>query len=307
MVFVSKTKRDIADELHKQARKTFKRRRTIIKGFADLWQADLAEMQSYYRQNNGYRYILVVIDCFSKYMWTQPIKNKTSSDVLKAMKDIIQVAGYTPNNLQTDQGTEFYNKYFSKLANDYKINHYSTFSTKKAAIVERVIRTLKGWIYKEFSIRGKYKWIDKLSEITSKYNNKVHRTTKMKPVDVTPETQLTVYNHSKIALKAKYKVNDIVRISKYKHLFAKGYTPNFTTELFKIVKVNITNPVTYMLEDMTGKPIRGCFYEMELQKTKHPDVYLVEKVIKKKPTKYYVKWLGFPSNANSWIEKNQIV
>lgn len=303
---MSNAKREIANELHKAARKNFKRRKTIIKHFADLYQSDLAEFQPYAKVNNGYRYILIVIDCFSKFLWTRPLKNKTAEEVEAAMRDIFEKVKYTPKHLQTDLGKEFYNKRFSKLMKDYQINHYSTFSTKKAAIAERVIRTIKTWLYKEFSVRGEYKWIDILDSITEKYNNKVHSTTGMRPVDVTSATKLNVYNRPKLFLKAKYKIGDIVRLSKYKAVFEKGYTPNYSTELFKIVKVQITNPVTYLLEDLEQKPIKGCFYESELQKTKFPDTYLIERVLKTKGTKLFVSWLGLPPKFNSWIDKHDI-
>nr|CAH7717032.1 unnamed protein product [Callosobruchus chinensis] len=120
-------------------------------------------------------------------------------------------------------------------------------------------------------------------------------------------TRQQSYNHLKIASFGKLEINDIVRVSKSKHLFEKGYTPNWTTELFKIVKVNISSPVTYMLEDMNGDPIKGALYEEELQKTLAPDIYLVEKVLKRKDGKMYVKWLGFDSNKSSWVKEADIV
>lgn len=304
---MSNVKRLIVNELHKCARRNFRRRRTIIKGFDDLWQVDLAEMQSFTTENKGHRYILIVINCYSKYVWAKPLKNKTAIEVHYAMKNILREADYSPKNLQSDFGKEFYNRQFSSLMKEYNINHYSTFSTKKAAIVERVIRTLKNWLYKEFSTRGNYKWIDILPNIIKLYNNKVHRTTGMRPVDVKYSTKLRVYNHPKIALKAKFRVGDVVRISKYKSVFEKGYTANYSTELFKVTKVNITNPITYKIRDVFNRRIKGCFYEYELQKTKYPDVYLVEKILKKKNKKLFVKWLGLPSEQNDWINKADIV
>ncbi|KAJ8943887.1 hypothetical protein NQ317_001396 [Molorchus minor] len=228
------------------ARRNFIRRKTIIKGLHDLWQIDLAEMQPCANENNGYRYILVVIDCYSKYVWTRPLRNKTGIEVTNAMKDVIRKAGSSPTNLQSDNGTEFYNRNFSALMKSWDINHYSTFSTKKAAIVERVIRTLKTWLYTEFSARGSYNWLDILPTITRKYNNKIHRTINMRPSEVTSSTLSEAYSHPKIALKPKYHIGDIVGISKYKGVFDKGFTANFSTELFRIVKVNITNPTLFI-------------------------------------------------------------
>ncbi|KAK9744508.1 hypothetical protein QE152_g7667 [Popillia japonica] len=216
-----------------------------------------------------------------------------------------------PSNLQTDAGTEFYNTSFKALMKKYNINHYSTFSTKKASIVERVIRTLKEKNYRTFCLSGSYKWIDILPKIIEDYNNTKHRTIGMKPAKVTPEHERqllsSMYNNIKIQGAQRFRVGDIVRLNKHKTIFEKGYLPNWTTELFKITKANITNAATYMLEDMQGKPILGSFYEQELQKAEHADVYLVEKVIKRKDDKHFVKWLGLPSTQNSWISKNDLL
>ena len=105
----------------------------------------------------------------------------------------------------------------------------------------------------------------------------------------------------------KYKVGDIVRVSKYKKLFEKGYTPNWTTENFKIVAINRKKPVTFILKDLNNEVIAGRFYEHEISIVKHPHVYLVEKILKEKNNKLYVKWLGFDTKQNSWIDEWDIV
>ncbi|XP_018406601.1 PREDICTED: uncharacterized protein LOC108782743 [Cyphomyrmex costatus] len=117
----------------------------------------------------------------------------------------------------------------------------------------------------------------------------------------------TVYGAIKIAGPAKFKVGDAVRVSKYKTIFEKGYTPNWTTEVFRIVRVQRTNPVTYLLEDYRGEPVAGGFYEHELLRVANSDVYLVEKVLRKKGDRVYVKWLGFDGSHNSWINKRDVV
>lgn len=305
------SKREVVEELHKPARRNFKRRRVIIKGFDDLWQADLVEMGSYAKENKGFKFLLTVIDCFSKYAWAIPIKAKTSENVTKAMQNIFLTSKRHPQNLQTDDGKEFFNKIFKKLMDKYHINHYSTFSILKASIVERFNRTLKEKMWKEFSFNGNYKWINLIQELTKQYNNTKHRTIKKRPSDVNKDNAenllKTIYNHIKISPPYKFKIGDLVRISKYKHVFEKGYTPNWTTEIFKIREVQITNPVTYLLEDYQGQPIQGSFYEYELLKSKHNNIYLVEKVIKSKDNKIFVKWLGFSSDHNSWINKTDLI
>lgn len=307
---MSNVKEEVVNELHKPARRMFKRRRVIVKGIHDLFQSDLVEMQPYSKFNKGYRYILVVINVFSKYVWALPIKTKTSKHVSEAMKKIL-LNETPPKNMQTDRGGEFYGVAFQKLMKEFKINHYSSFSNMKASVVERVNRTLKSRLFKKFSLQGHYKWLTILPETVIEYNNTVHSVIGMKPIDVNEKNEkeilLNVYSPIKIAHKSKLKVGDSVRISKYRELFFKGYTPNWSNEVFNIKKVNRTNPVTYMLQDQKLEEIQGAFYKEELQKAKHSDVYLIEKVLRRSGNKVYVKWLGLDKLHNSWILKSELV
>jgi hypothetical protein len=184
------SKKDIVEEIHRAVRRNFPRRYTIIKGIDDLWQADLMDFQKYSNLNKGYKYVLVVIDSLSKYVWVYALKSKAKSCVTDAMQNILINSLRKPKNLQTDFGKEFYNDSFKELMKKYDINHYSTFSVKKASIVERVIRTLKSQIYKLFSLCGQYQWYPKnLDYVVQCYNNTIHRITKFKPIDVNSENQ----------------------------------------------------------------------------------------------------------------------
>ena len=182
---------------------------------------------------------------------------------------------------------------------------FSTYSVLKASIVERLNRTIKTSIFKNFTFRGNYNWTKDLQSIIDKYNNTIHRTTGMKPKFVTNKDEKrllrSVYRETKMVGTSRFELGDKVRISKYKHLFEKSYTPNWTTEIFTIERKQPTNPRTYLLKDGQGHLIKGGFYEHELQKTKHPDVYLVEKVLKKRGNEAFVKWLGFDKTHNSCI------
>lgn len=304
------SRQQLVNELHKPARKFFKRRRVIIKGLDDLWQADLVEMNEYSKVNNNNKYLLTVIDAFSKYAWVMPIKQKTAEEVAKSFKLILN-KGRVPKNLQTDDGKEFFNHTFKNLMSTYKINHYSTYSSLKASIVERFNRTLKNIMWKKFSLRGSYRWIHILKNIVDKYNKTKHSTIKMRPCDVNSRNEVeilsTVYNNIKLSNVPKYNIGDHVRINKYKHIFEKGYTPNWTTEIFIIDQIKHTNPTTYLLKDYQGNPIKGGFYELELNETKYPELYLVEKILQRRGQKILVKWLGFSNEHNSWIEKRNLL
>jgi hypothetical protein len=307
---MDKIKKQVVDEIHKQARINFPRRRVIVKSLNDLFQADLVEMIPYSGENNGFKYILVVINCFSKFVWAFPLKTKTGYEVVENMEKVFKQQ--QPKNLQTDMGKEFFNKTFQLLMKKYNIHHYNTYSEKKASIVERVNRTLKNLMWKEFNYHGHYRWINLLDNIVQKYNNSKHRTIGMKPSEVKKKHEKkllnTVYNRIKIVnLSSKFHVGDHVRISKTRGVFDKKYMPNWSTEIFTIKKILLTNPNTYLLQDYQKQDIKGCFYQQQLQKVKHPDVYLVEKILRRKNNKVFVKWLGFDSTHNSWIDKTKIV
>lgn len=302
-------KRGIVDELYRPARKNFPRRKVELKGIDDLWQIDLVDMQKHARVNGGHKYILTVIDGLSKFAWAVGIRDKRGESVTSAMKKVfLQSKPRVPINIQCDAGLEFYNTHFKALMKRYDINMYSTSSVLKASIVERFNRTIKGWMYKEFAAQGNYKWLKLLPELIKKYNTSVHRTIAMRPVDVNKlhdEKRLLRKLHFTTKTTAKttrFKEGDTVRISKYKTLFEKGYMPSWSTELFIIKDVrHNSRPPVYVLRDMEGETIKGTFYDKELQKTNYPDTYLVERVLRKKGSRAYVKWLGFSSRHNSWI------
>lgn len=308
------TKEGVVDELHRRVRKNFKRRLYVMRGIDETFQADLVEMIPHAKINNNFRYILTVIDTFSKYAWAIPLKNKTGKDVTTAMQKIFDNDNRIPKNVHTDQGKEFYNHKFQKLMRKYNINHYSTFSVLKASIVERFNRTLLTRLWKLFSLNGSYKWIKCLQDVMKSYNNTFHRTIKMEPIKVNSQnagkilkTHYKENNTLNTGNNIKYKINDYVRINKYKSIFAKGYTPNWSTEIFQVYKILPTNPKTYLLQDSTGGKISGSFYEYELLKTKYPNIFLIEKIIRRKGDKIFVKWLGFNSEHNSWIHRNDFV
>src|SRR5436190_2346906 len=301
-------KEKIAHELHKPARKRFPRRRVKVLGIGDLLQADLVEMIPYADENKGYKYMLTLIDCFSKKGYAVPVKDKTAKQIKIAMESILPD---NVNHLQNYESKEFFNKDFKELMKKRKIIHYHTYSYLKAYIVERFNRTIKTWMWKAFSAQGNYKWLDLLPMLLKKYNNKIHRSIGMKPKDVDIQNSKEVLaklmpKQNKIN-KVKFKVGDHVRISKYKHIFAKGYQPSWTTEVFTIHEVKNTKPTTYILKDENNQIIAGGFYEQELLKTNLKDIFLVEKVLRRKNGKSYVKWLGFPSSANSWIDDSDLV
>ena len=180
---------------------------------------------------------------------------------------------------------------------------YSTHNEGKSVVAERFIRTFKNKIYKYMTSISKNVYTDKLDDIVNKYNNTYHSTIKIKSVDVKSNTYID--SSKEINNKdLKFKIGDIFRISKYKNIFAKSYVPNWSEEVFVIKKVENTVPWTYLISDLKGKEIFGTFYENKLQKTNQKE-FRIEKIIKRKSDKLYVKWKGYDISFNCWIDQKE--
>ena len=170
---------------------------------------------------------------------------------------------------------------------------------------KRFIRTLKNKTYKHMTAISKNVYVDVFDDIVNKYNDTVHRTIKMKSIDVTDDS-FAEYIEQSNKEDPKFKVGDHVRISKYKNIFAKGYAPNWSEEVFVINKINLTVSWTYAISDLNGEEITGSFYEKELQKTNQKE-FRIEKILKRNGDKLYVKWKCHDNFFNSWINKKDIL
>ena len=302
--------------LHKPARRHYKRNRVIVGGIDELWQMDLADMQAIAAENDGYRYLLVCIDVFSKYVWVIPLKTKTGPALVTAFKKILE-SGRKPQKIQTDQGTEFFNKHFKDLMKKEEIQLYNTYNETKASVVERVIRTLKTRMWRYFTAKKTMRYIEVLQDLVDLYNRSKHRSIQKKPINVTQNNEREVWHtlygerEKEGPVKYKFEVGDQVRISKMKRTFEKGYLPNFSKEIFTVSQQIPRHPPVYKLKDYDQEELSGTFYNEELQKViKEDDVYEVEKILKKrgkgKNREVYVKWLGYPAKFNSWIPASEV-
>ena len=269
----------LAEELHKPIIKKFEKRKVYAVFKDNIWGADLADMQLLSKYNKGIRFLVCVIDIFSKYAWVVPLKDKKGVSIATAFQSILKQSNRKPNKIWVDKGSEFYNASFKKWLQDYDIVMYSTNNEGKSVVAERFTRTLKSKIYKHMTSISKNVYIDKLDDIVDKYNNTYHTTIKMKPIDVKDNTYINTDKETNNK-NPKFKVGDRVRISKYKNIFAKGYAPNWSEEVFVIKKVKNTVQWTYVINDLNGEEITGTFYEKELQKTNEEE-FRIEKVIKR--------------------------
>ena len=167
---------------------------------------------------------------FSKYTWVIPLKDKKGTSIVNGFQKII-LKERKPNKIWVDLGSEFYNQSFKDFLKTNNIEMYSTFNEGKSVVAERFFRTLKNNIFKLMTAISKNVYFDVLDDIVNKYNNTVHRTTKMKPIDVTNDSYAE-YNEDSNKKDHKFKVGDHVRISKYKNIFVKGYVRNLVRRNF---------------------------------------------------------------------------
>lgn len=306
--------------LHKPVKKKFLRNQIIVYGIDDTWQADLIDLQSLSKENQGFKYLLTVIDVFSKFAWVRPLLNKNNAALISAFESIFKKSLRKPKRLHTDDGKEFTGSSFQKFLQLNEILFFSLHSEMKASVVERFNRTLKEKMWRYFTWKHKYVYYDVLEEFVDAYNNSFHRSIKMRPIDVKKTNQDNVflnlygiknkiYSPNKTnEIKVKFKIGEEVRLSKSKYHFEKGFTPNWTQEIFKISKIILKDNPVYKVEDFSGEEIKGVFYSQELQKVTNKDqIYKIEKIIKSRKTKsgekeFFVKWLGYPPSYNSWVK-----
>ena len=301
--------------LHKPARIHFPRRRTIVGGIRDQYQCDLIDVQKLKRHNDGYGFILTCIDVFTKVAGARPLKNKTSTSIVPALKSIFKELG-RPEKVQTDKGSEFFNRPVQKFLREINVHHFNTENeTIKASIVERWNRTLKDRLWRYFTHTNNVRYVNVLPKVVKAYNNSYHRSIKRKPVDVTLANQEEVWQTlygtpRKISERTSLRPGDRVRISKTRHVFKKGYLPSWSEELFTVSRVHQTTPRTYVIKDDHGEELIGSFYSQELQRVGEKEVYRIEEVLRERKTRrgkeVLVKWLGYPTSFNSWIPKSNI-
>ena len=305
------TMSDLSNELNKPVINKFERKKIIVNHIDEIHSCDLVDMQKYSRVNKGYKYIFTNIDIFSKYAWSFPLKTKTIKEIKSCFQKIFNER--KPKYIWSDQESAFFSKEMLQFFKDNNVKIYYTHSDLKAVIIERFNRSLRELMMKSFVKNNNTVWYNILPDLINTYNNRYHQTIKMRPKNVNKLNEKhmknTVYNYDITNKKPKFKINDLVRISlKRRTLFDKP-TGNikWSEQLYKIYKINKSNVITYQLKDMNNEIIKGQFYTKELQLTKNiTGEYIIEKILKTDKDKIYVKWRGYDSSFNSWINKNNV-
>jgi hypothetical protein len=272
-------------------------------------------MQQENVQNDGFKYILTVIDLFSRYAWAEALRTKSPLHVRPAFESIF-AKGRKPMKLQTDQGTEFEAKSMQDFFKAHNIHHFSVKSQFKAAVVERFNRTLKEKMWRYFTNNATHKWVDVLQKLVTAYNKSHHRSIDMAPTAVDKQNEIPLWvkqeqGSAKLPKKVNVKVGDYVRLSKAPKAFDRGFLPRWTEEVFQVTSVRVhRDPIQITVKDLNGDAVAGSFYKEEVQVVTKPEEYRVEYVVRERnrggKKEYFVKWLGYPTSFNSWVGEDAV-
>lgn len=295
----------LSNELRKRVLKTFPRRKIYTDFVNEYWGADLVDMSNVKSKNQNITFLLNVVDLYSRYAWSIPMKSKTGKEVAEAFKSI----GVWPRHLWVDEGKEFYNKDVKEWCAQHDVEMYSTHSGLKSVFVESFNKTMKEAFYRYFQENLTAKFSEFLPVFISAYNNRIHSSTKETPYNIYNDIKPSQEVEEEVPVtKCKFKVGDYVRLSKVKRTFEPGYTNRWTYEVFKISFIDKRyQPVMYNVVDLRDEPISGAFYEPELSLTKIPFFKLIKSIVKRKKEKgvnmVLVNYEGYGSEFDQWIKK----
>jgi len=312
--------------LHKPRRKNFKRNYYEVDNIDDNWESDLIDLASLAKYNDNYKYILIIIDVFSKFVFAKPLKTKSAKEVTENIKSIINESGRKPIYFLNDRGKEYENATLKNYFKEIDVKHIlPSNDISKACVAERVIRSYKEVLFKLLTSTLAYRYIDKIDEITALLNKRYHRTIGRRPIDVNPQNILEVWRYVKQKrLKTDKKkkkqtkkqnklcLNMFVRVSKRKNEVGdKMYLPNWSDEIFQIYKIIPHEITVYKLKDLENEMIDGIFYADELQPITYSDdtLHRVDKILKQRKrkglTQYLVSWRGY--KKPSWINESDLI
>ena len=239
----------------KPPKKNYITNKTDVYHIDDIWSLDILDLKDYGPENNrNYRYVLVIIDNFSKFGWTSPLKNKNAQKIKDFFENILISSKRSPNLIETDHGRELYNNIFQDFLNKNYIKLYSRNTSLGAVFAERFNRTIRDLLKRPVFEKGDGNWIDVIPIITKQYNNRLHSSTKLSPKDASlKKNEGFVYRKlldKRKKIKPKFQINDLVRTADLKRIFSKGDTTNWSYKLHKITEIiNDTIP-SYLLDNL---------------------------------------------------------
>jgi len=303
--------------LHRRMLHKFPRNKVIVGGFMQQWDADLMDMTSLSKYNGGVTFLLVAIDIFSRFLFVVPLKSKRGKDVTEAFASIF-AKGWKPYKIRTDRGKEFTNRVLQQLLKEQGVEHFVTSNEVKANYAERVIKTIKGRIFKYFTKKQTYEYVSHLQDFVDSYNHTYHRSIKMKPADVNHDNEAALWQQQYGSTTAghpvrnfKFDVGAHVRVSYLKTTFMREYNEKWSGEIFTVRNQYFREGIPiYQLDDYSGDDIQGTFYEEELQLVLMPEVFRIEKILRRRKTRgqkqILIRWAGWPAKYDSWIDAEML-
>ena len=219
--------------------KNYPTNKIIYNHIDEIWSIDLADMIDYKISNNkSYRYIFIIIDNYSKYLWAIPLKNKCSQTITNEFLNILTTSKRKPLKIESDRGTEFYNSIFQNFLKLNNIHHYSRFTDTGPSIAERVIRTIRNLLKKPVFLAGKADWISELPSVVKKYSNTIHHSNKMSPNQASKKSnERKVYSNlqdRRVKHQPIFKLGQLVGTADIEKVFSKGDTTNYSYKLYTI-------------------------------------------------------------------------
>lgn len=324
-----------AYSLQRAAVYKFKRNRMVVNGIDALWETDLADVSNLATENDGIKYLMIVICVFSRYLWVVTLKDKKHNSVIEGFKHVFS-QGRIPTAIRADKGSEYKNRWVKTFMKKKKIDYFFTQNETKACHAERLIRTLRNMMFRYFTHTRSYKYIDILQNLVHNYNHQPHSSLEgQSPAEVTHSNESILWKQMYVdtlkkkippvkkiktekkkqskRIKYKFKVGDYVRISHLKYPFQKDYQEKWTEEVFKIQSRFVRQGISvYKLKDFLNDSITGSFYQAELQKVnkEKDEIWRIDKVLKKRKrggkTELYVSWTGWPRKFQSWIPESEL-
>ena len=290
-----------------------------------MFGSDTAYFQNISDSNDGYKYIAVFIDYFTRFAYTYPLKTLTGVEMTQVLNQLFQE--YKPERLHTDSGTEYKNRFVAAFLGKKDVKHIITGSDNKSAMSESFIKRLKLNLYRFMFYKNKYRWIDALPKFTKIYNESIHSAIKMTPQQARQSDRYVVWKNQffkpekrdrhprkpKKLAAFRFQIDDSVKISVAKTKFSREWQEKFGNETFRIKSRKTLDGIPmYLLEDGTGDTIKGYFYEPEMTKVNVPadKLYKIEKVLRTRKRQgeeqKLVKFQGFPNKYNEWIAAKDI-
>ena len=261
----------------KPPRKNYATNKTDVYHIDDIWSLDILDLKDYGPENNrGYRYVLVIIDNFSKFGWTIPLKNKNAQTIKDSFENILTNSKRKPNLVESDRGKDFYNNIFQDFLNKNDIKLYSRNSSYGAVFAERFNRTIRDLLKKIVFEKGDGNWIDILQTITKQYNNRIHSSTKLTPIQASlKKNEGYVYKNlldKRKKVKPKFQINDLVRTADLKKTFSKGDTTSWSYKLYKITEIVKDTIPAYKIDGLKERYNEALLKKTELTMTENNSV-----------------------------------